>query len=594
MSIFTDIFGNNPLQSIARGAGAIGGTLATSSAVKKALDAIPTSPPDVTTPWGTATFSEQNNQITGEMSPELQKLFDRASALTEGIGPAPTTYEEDLALARGDFDTRTARAIERLRDEQTRQGRFGTEAGARELGELSRVIEQQEQQLQENVRDRRHNQRIELFGQATSGIDLQDRLLGRPLDVIREGTNASNQQLALAKEIAAAELAKGQGINNIIDGLLGGTGKDSLFGGFNVGSLLDKILGTGGDAISKGSTLFDAADQIELMRTAAEAAGLGSRTRGADQIELMRAAAEAAGGSPLSGTTTRVVDTMANVDGTPLSPTALRSLYTQTPGAIPSYGPKGSGMGGLTPPPGGGGTGGFSAGNQPGTGLFDSLKGFDKMLSDSLLKGFTSSGPAGAVGYGFGPGGAATFGAPGAATVAGAGAVPGGASLMGTFGGALAAYMAIQAAIALTDNMYTMEDAVDAAKAYDPRILDLKAGKKVEPTGKHPAPDDPSIGDLPKLLRALELIGRAPPAEKAKAIESGVLPELVKSAHKVKRVEGPRGGYWYEVPEAVEEYLENENPDTKRIHAGIIRSSKTKKPVALPTPSNPLQEQRGQ
>ena len=572
MSIFTDIFGNNPLQSIARGAGAIGGTLATSSAVKKALDAIPTSPPDVTTPWGTATFSEQNNQITGEMSPELQKLFDRASALTEGIGPAPTTYEEDLALARGDFDTRTARAIERLRDEQTRQGRFGTEAGARELGELSRVIEQQEQQLQENVRDRRHNQRIELFGQATSGIDLQDRLLGRPLDVIREGTNASNQQLALAKEIAAAELAKGQGINNIIDGLLGGTGKDSLFGGFNVGSLLDKILGTGGDAISKGSTLFDAADQIELMR----------------------AAAEAAGGSPLSGTTTRVVDTMANVDGTPLSPTALRSLYTQTPGAIPSYGPKGSGMGGLTPPPGGGGTGGFSAGNQPGTGLFDSLKGFDKMLSDSLLKGFTSSGPAGAVGYGFGPGGAATFGAPGAATVAGAGAVPGGASLMGTFGGALAAYMAIQAAIALTDNMYTMEDAVDAAKAYDPRILDLKAGKKVEPTGKHPAPDDPSIGDLPKLLRALELIGRAPPAEKAKAIESGVLPELVKSAHKVKRVEGPRGGYWYEVPEAVEEYLENENPDTKRIHAGIIRSSKTKKPVALPTPSNPLQEQRGQ
>ena len=572
MSIFTDIFGNNPLQSIARGAGAIGGTLATSSAVKKALDAIPTSPPDVTTPWGTATFSEQNNQITGEMSPELQKLFDRASALTEGIGPAPTTYEEDLALARGDFDTRTARAIERLRDEQTRQGRFGTEAGARELGELSRVIEQQEQQLQENVRDRRHNQRIELFGQATSGIDLQDRLLGRPLDVIREGTNASNQQLALAKEIAAAELAKGQGINNIIDGLLGGTGKDSLFGGFNVGSLLDKILGTGGDAISKGSTLFDAADQIELMRTAAEAAG----------------------GSPLSGTTTRVVDTMANVDGTPLSPTALRSLYTQTPGAIPSYGPKGSGMGGLTPPPGGGGTGGFSAGNQPGTGLFDSLKGFDKMLSDSLLKSFTSSGPAGAVGYGFGPGGAATFGAPGAATVAGAGAVPGGASLMGTFGGALAAYMAIQAAIALTDNMYTMEDAVDAAKAYDPRILDLKAGKKVEPTGKHPAPDDPSIGDLPKLLRALELIGRAPPAEKAKAIESGVLPELVKSAHKVKRVEGPRGGYWYEVPEAVEEYLENENPDTKRIHAGIIRSSKTKKPVALPTPSNPLQEQRGQ
>ena len=571
MSIFTDIFGNNPLQSIARGAGAIGGTLATSSAVKKALDAIPTSPPDVTTPWGTATFSEQNNQITGEMSPELQKLFDRASALTEGIGPAPTTYEEDLALARGDFDTRTARAIERLRDEQTRQGRFGTEAGARELGELSRVIEQQEQQLQENVRDRRHNQRIELFGQATSGIDLQDRLLGRPLDVIREGTNASNQQLALAKEIAAAELAKGQGINNIIDGLLGGTGKDSLFGGFNVGSLLDKILGTG-DAISKGSTLFDAADQIELMR----------------------AAAEAAGGSPLSGTTTRVVDTMANVDGTPLSPTALRSLYTQTPGAIPSYGPKGSGMGGLTPPPGGGGTGGFSAGNQPGTGLFDSLKGFDKMLSDSLLKSFTSSGPAGAVGYGFGPGGAATFGAPGAATVAGAGAVPGGASLMGTFGGALAAYMAIQAAIALTDNMYTMEDAVDAAKAYDPRILDLKAGKKVEPTGKHPAPDDPSIGDLPKLLRALELIGRAPPAEKAKAIESGVLPELVKSAHKVKRVEGPRGGYWYEVPEAVEEYLENENPDTKRIHAGIIRSSKTKKPVALPTPSNPLQEQRGQ
>lgn len=572
MSIFTDIFGNNPLQSIARGAGAIGGTLATSSAVKKALDAIPTSPPDVTTPWGTATFSEQNNQITGEMSPELQKLFDRASALTEGIGPAPTTYEEDLALARGDFDTRTARAIERLRDEQTRQGRFGTEAGARELGELSRVIEQQEQQLQENVRDRRHNQRIELFGQATSGIDLQDRLLGRPLDVIREGTNASNQQLALAKEIAAAELAKGQGINNIIDGLLGGTGKDSLFGGFNVGSLLDKILGTGGDAISKGSTLFDAADQIELMRTAAEAAG----------------------GSPFSGTTTRVVDTMANVDGTPLSPTALRSLYTQTPGAIPSYGPKGSGMGGLTPPPGGGGTGGFSAGNQPGTGLFDSLKGFDKMLSDSLLKSFTSSGPAGAVGYGFGPGGAATFGAPGAATVAGAGAVPGGASLMGTFGGALAAYMAIQAAIALTDNMYTMEDAVDAAKAYDPRILDLKAGKKVEPTGKHPAPDDPSIGDLPKLLRALELIGRAPPAEKAKAIESGVLPELVKSAHKVKRVEGPRGGYWYEVPEAVEEYLENENPDTKRIHAGIIRSSKTKKPVALPTPSNPLQEQRGQ
>ena len=146
---------------------------------------------------------------------------------------------------------------------------------------------------------------------------------------------------------------------------------------------------------------------------------------------------------------------------------------------------------------------------------------------------------------------------------------------------------------AYTDNILTMEDAVDAAKAYDPRILDLKAGKKVEPTGKHPAPDDPSIGDVPKLLRALELIGRAPPEEKAKAIESGVLPELVKDAHKVKRVEGPRGGYWYEVPEVVEEYLENENPDTKRRHAGIIRSSKTKKPVSLPTPLNPLQERRG-
>ena len=482
MATLRDIFGNIPLQSIARGAGAVGGTFATNSAIKKALDAIPTSPPDVTTPLGTATFSKQNNQITGEMSPELQNLFNRTSALTEGIGPAPTTYEEDLALARGDFDTRTARAIERLRDEQTRQGRFGTEAGARELGELSRVIEQQEQQLQENVRDRRHRERVELFGQATSGIELQDRLLGRPLKVIEEGTRASNQQLALAKEIAAAELAKGQGINNIIDGLLGGTGKDSLFGGSTVGSLLDKILGTG-DAISKGSTLFDAADQIEEMRAAAEAvdaaklfgggsaavrAAAGKALPGTLGTDFAGAAspltlAGGLGGSTLAGTTSPVVDTNVFA-GTPLT------------GVSPGFG---SGM-----HPGGPGPAGLEAAkaamdnyypsSQPtymgagdatgGPGLFDPAKAFVKGIEQSLLNAF----PLG------------TAGGAGPAASTSAGIVPlGGGTLAGTFGPFMAAITAIQAMNAYTDNILTMEDAVDAAKAYDPRILDLKAGKKV-------------------------------------------------------------------------------------------------------------------
>ena len=56
------------------------------------------------------------------------------------------------------------------------------------------------------------------------------------------------------------------------------------------------------------------------------------------------------------------------------------------------------------------------------------------------------------------------------------------------------------------------------------------------------------------------------------------------SANKVKRVEGPKGGYWYEVPESVEKYLENENPETLRKYEGLIRSSKTGKRVALPPP----------
>ena len=50
METLTDIFGKIPLQSILRAVGAIGGGLATSSATEKAIDAIPTRPPDVTTP----------------------------------------------------------------------------------------------------------------------------------------------------------------------------------------------------------------------------------------------------------------------------------------------------------------------------------------------------------------------------------------------------------------------------------------------------------------------------------------------------------------------------------------------------------------
>ena len=607
METLTDIFGKIPLQSILRAVGAIGGGLATSSATEKAIDAIPTSPPDVTTPWGTATFSPESNQITGEMSPELQELFSTTKALTEGIGPAPTTYEQDLALARGDFDTRKQRAYEEFRDEQIRQGRFGTEAGARELGELLRGFEQQEQRLQESVRDRRHRDRLELFGEALRGVQAQEGILGRPGEVIGIGTAASTQQLELAKQLAESELAKSQGINNAIDSLLAGAlGEDDkgLFADttlgdlFNIGSTATDLLK---ETVDAGKKLLPVVDLVKGIVPDVGAPGFGGG-QGPARLAAAKAAMDAARGSALPGTTYPVVDTTALITGTELGT-----------GVYPGFGsgrhPGGPGPAGLEAakaamdnyyPDAGSNFSTKGAGDAydvveaqgEDPGRVDPAKAVVKGIEQSLLNTFPVGPSLNASGL------AAARAAAAAPTWMGnlVGAGPGGAGVTLTGGGTLAGTLGPAMAAMAVANLITgiqakarmnLDDAISISSTYDTdRIQKLKAGKNLEPTGK---PSErviggASVGKVPGLLRSLEFIGKVSPGEKAKAKAEGVPAELVNSANKVKRVEGPKGGYWYEVPESVEKYLENENPETLRKYEGLIRSSKTGKRVALPPP----------